>query len=253
MGWAIGPRHLITTKHSVTELGYRLEGVMVSDPCDGWVVRAQAHLVGCADLSDLALVFVPSMRFHRFTVDEYFHDYQPIFFVENINLPFAILRQARTLPTPPTLTNAAYAEGPSAGGFSGGPVLNEKGHLIGTFIAQYDDDSLCRKGFVPAHCLRELLRKAGAGARSHRENLRQVGAKKYYTGITVPAPACQWSNPPVTADGVGDWGGPQVVNAVSSWEGPQMVKAVGSWEGQQMVKAVGSWDGPQMVNAVCYF
>ena len=89
--------------------------VTVSDPNNGFVVRAQAHLVGSADL---ALLAVPQMRFRRLEIGEYFHECQPIFHVGNVNLPAAILRRAWTLPARPTLTGrvlrwiSAEREGP---------------------------------------------------------------------------------------------------------------------------------------------
>lgn len=70
-----------------------------------------------------------------------------------------------------------------------------------------------------------------AGARSHRGNLWQVGAKRYYTGITVPAPARPalgvLPNPLGMVDAVGDWDGPQLVDVEhrpgSPFHPPKMV------------------------------
>lgn len=99
-------------------------------------------------LTGLALLFVPRMNFHRFEVDEYIYEYQLL------NLPHAIFRRVRALAS---VRGVTYSAGPSTGGFSGGPVLIEKGRVVGTFLGQYDGDSLCRKGFAPTYCLPGLL------------------------------------------------------------------------------------------------
>lgn len=73
---------------------------------------------------DIAILFSPSVQFHRLAIDEELVSYMPVYHVECLDIDNPLVHKGRYVDTKSSGTVYGCMDGPSEPGFSGGPVLN---------------------------------------------------------------------------------------------------------------------------------
>lgn len=181
-----------------------MRDLYISHPLDPSLKLFQLAIVGASKFFDLALLRCEDTKFHRVAVEEVVEAYETVYHVESLDINFLVVHKSTCVPSGNDIFG--HSVGPSDSGFSGGPVMNRRGHCIGVFKGALSPNELTKKVFVTSYALRIFLQEVALDLNPSLRYFKAIGVKKWYS---LPGMANETkSKGGVVVDCVTYWGEP---------------------------------------------